>query len=73
MWVRGGMPWTDHPRVEFDQVDRTTDPMDFVPYLDSTRVSDFFQQIKQRSYELLDLTLANTSAMSAAAPATTCW
>lgn len=47
--------------------------MDFVHYLDTTRVSHFLQQIKQRSYELLDLTLATTSAMSAAAPATTCW
>lgn len=43
------------PRIEFDQVDKTTDPADFVRYLDSTRASDFFQEIKRRSYALLDL------------------
>lgn len=42
-------------RVEFDHVDRTTDPADFVRYLDETRATDFFQEIKQRSYALLDL------------------
>lgn len=42
-------------RIEFDQVDQTTDPADFVRYLDETRASDFFQDIKRRSYALLDL------------------
>ncbi|MGI8687343.1 MAG: methyltransferase domain-containing protein [Thermomicrobiales bacterium] len=42
-------------RIEFDQVDRTTDPADFVRYLDATRATDFFREIKQRSYTLLDL------------------
>jgi SAM-dependent methyltransferase len=42
-------------RVEFDQVDRTTDPADFVRYLDATRATDFFQEVKRRSYALLDL------------------
>lgn len=42
-------------RIEFDQVDRTTDPADFVRYLDATRDSDFFREIKGRSYALLDL------------------
>lgn len=46
----------DHsPRIEFDQVDKTIDPADFVRYLDTTRASDFFQEIKHRSYALLDL------------------
>lgn len=42
-------------RTSFDQVDRTTDPADFVRYLDATRMTDFFQEIKQRSYDLLAL------------------
>jgi len=42
-------------RIAFDQVDRTTDPADFVRYLDATRATDFFREIKQRSYALLDL------------------
>jgi ubiquinone/menaquinone biosynthesis C-methylase UbiE len=42
-------------RVEFDQVDRTTDPADFVRYLDATRATDFYQEIKRRSYDLLAL------------------
>jgi SAM-dependent methyltransferase len=42
-------------RTAFDQVDRTTDPADFVHYLDTTRATDFFQEIKQRSYALLDM------------------
>jgi len=46
-------------RIEFDQVDQTNDPADFVRYLDTTRASDFFQEIKQRSYRLLDLNLGD--------------
>jgi ubiquinone/menaquinone biosynthesis C-methylase UbiE len=42
-------------RIEFDQVDQTTDPADFVRYLDATRATDFFQEIKRRSYALLAL------------------
>jgi SAM-dependent methyltransferase len=42
-------------RIEFDQVDRTTEPADFVRYLDATRATDFFGEIKRRSYALLDL------------------
>ncbi len=42
-------------RIKFDQVDRTTDPEDFVRYLDATRATDFFREIKRRSYALLDL------------------
>lgn len=42
-------------RIEFDQVDRTTDPADFVRYLDATRATDFYQEIKRRSYDLLAL------------------
>ncbi|MDQ3692011.1 MAG: methyltransferase domain-containing protein [Chloroflexota bacterium] len=42
-------------RIEFDQVDETTDPADFVRYLDSTRATGFFQEIKRRSFALLDL------------------
>jgi ubiquinone/menaquinone biosynthesis C-methylase UbiE len=46
----------DQPlRIAFDQVDRTTDPVDFVRYLDATRATSFFQDIKRRSYALLDL------------------
>jgi SAM-dependent methyltransferase len=41
-------------RIEFDQVDQTTDPADFVRYLDETRATEFFQEIKGRSYVLLD-------------------
>ena len=42
-------------RIEFDQVDQTTDPADFVRYLDATRATDYFREIKRRSYELLAL------------------
>ena len=42
-------------RTSFDQVDRTTDPADFVRYLDATRATDFYQEIKRRSYDLLAL------------------
>ena len=42
-------------RTSFDAVDRTTDPADFVRYLDATRAMDFYQEIKRRSYDLLDL------------------
>ena len=42
-------------RIEFDQVDRTTDPADFVRYFDATRASAFFRDVKARSYPLLDL------------------
>jgi ubiquinone/menaquinone biosynthesis C-methylase UbiE len=42
-------------RSEFDSVDRTTDPRDFVQYLDTTRATDFFQEIKQRTFGLMDV------------------
>jgi ubiquinone/menaquinone biosynthesis C-methylase UbiE len=42
-------------RIEFDRVDGTTDPADFVRYLDATRAMDFYQEIKRRSYDLLAL------------------
>ncbi len=42
-------------RIEFDQVDKTTDPADFVRYLDAMRASGCIQTIKRRSFELLDL------------------
>ena len=42
-------------RCEFNSVDRTTDPDDFVRYLDSTRATDFFQEIKQRTFALMNL------------------
>lgn len=42
-------------RIEFGHVDLTTDPADFVRYLDATRATDFFQEIKRRSYALLAL------------------
>lgn len=42
-------------RIEFDRVDETTDPADFVRYLDATRATDFYQEIKRRSYDLLAL------------------
>jgi ubiquinone/menaquinone biosynthesis C-methylase UbiE len=42
-------------RIEFDQVDQTTDPADFVRYLDATRATELIQEVKRRSYVLLDL------------------
>lgn len=42
-------------RREFDAVDHTTDPSDFVRYLDTTRATDFIQEIKQRTFALMDL------------------
>lgn len=42
-------------RIEFDRVDGTTDPADFVRYLDATLATDFYQEIKRRSYDLLSL------------------
>jgi len=38
---------TNPLRRQFDAVDSTTDPADFVRYLDTTRATNFFQQIKQ--------------------------
>ena len=49
-------------RREFDAVDRTTDPNDFVKYLDTTRATDFFQQIKQRTLELMELRAGECAA-----------
>lgn len=42
-------------RREFDSVDRTSDPHDFVRYLDTTRGTDFFQEIKQRTFMQMEL------------------
>ena len=42
-------------RTSFDRVDGTTDPDDFVRYLDTTRGTEFFREIKRRSLTLLDL------------------
>jgi ubiquinone/menaquinone biosynthesis C-methylase UbiE len=42
-------------RRQFDSVDRTADPGDFVRYLDTIRATDFFQEIKQRTLALMDL------------------
>ena len=42
-------------RTEFDSVDRSGDPSDFVQYLDITRATDFFQEIKRRTFGLMDL------------------
>lgn len=41
-------------RREFDSVDKTTDPRDFVEYLDTIRGTDFFQEIKRRTLALMD-------------------
>lgn len=42
-------------RNEFASVDRTNDPTDFVRYLDTTRAVDFIQEIKQRTFALMEL------------------
>ena len=42
-------------RREFDSVDRTRDPDDFIRYLDKTRSTDFIQRIKQLKLALMDL------------------
>jgi ubiquinone/menaquinone biosynthesis C-methylase UbiE len=42
-------------RSEFDSVDRTSDPSDFVQYLDTTRATDFFQEVKLRTFGLMEL------------------
>lgn len=41
-------------KVNFDRVDRTTDPAEFAAYLDATRASPLFQEVKRRSVELID-------------------
>ncbi|MDP9374230.1 MAG: methyltransferase domain-containing protein [Chloroflexota bacterium] len=41
-------------RTAFDRVDGTSDPADFVRYLDTTRATPFFQEVKRRSFALLD-------------------
>jgi len=48
-------------RTSFDQVDGTTDPQDFVRYLDTTRGTEFFREIKRRSLALLDLRPGDTA------------
>ena len=50
---QGGMEGSR--RTAFDQVDETGDPQDFVRYLDTTRRTEFFREIKRRSLMLLDL------------------
>ncbi len=42
-------------KTSFDTVDGTTDPAEFVRYLDATRATDFYREIKARSYDLLAL------------------
>ena len=42
-------------RTAFDRVDGTTDPADFVRYLDTTRATEYFQEIKRQSLTLLDV------------------
>jgi ubiquinone/menaquinone biosynthesis C-methylase UbiE len=42
-------------RNEFDSVDRTKDPADFVRYLDATRATDLIQEIKRRTFALMEL------------------
>jgi len=42
-------------KIEFDSVDRTSDPHDFVRYLDATRATDFIQEIKQRTFAQMEL------------------
>ena len=42
-------------RRQFDAVDKTADPSDFVQYLDAVRATDFFQEIKKRTLALMDL------------------
>lgn len=41
-------------KVHFDRVDQTTDPAEFASYLDATRATGYFQDVKRRSYALLD-------------------
>lgn len=42
-------------RSEFGSVDDTTDPCDFVQYLDTTRTTEFFQEIKRRTVGLMEI------------------
>jgi ubiquinone/menaquinone biosynthesis C-methylase UbiE len=42
-------------RSEFHSVDHTDDPHHFVRYLDTTRATDFFQEIKQSTVTLMEL------------------
>ncbi|HET8632293.1 MAG TPA: methyltransferase domain-containing protein [Thermomicrobiales bacterium] len=42
-------------RTAFGEVDRTGDPGGFVRYLDTTRATAFFREVKERSYAALDL------------------
>jgi len=42
-------------RSEFDSVDSTSDPSDFVQYLDTTRATDFFQEMKRRTFALMEV------------------
>jgi len=49
-------------RSEFDSVDRTTDPVDFLRYLDTTRATEFLQQIKHRTFALMDVHPGDSAA-----------
>jgi ubiquinone/menaquinone biosynthesis C-methylase UbiE len=49
-------------RREFDSVDRTTDPDDFIRYLDKTRSTDFIQRIKRLKLTLMDLRSGESAA-----------
>jgi ubiquinone/menaquinone biosynthesis C-methylase UbiE len=53
----------DNPtRREFDAVDRTTNPDDFIRYLDQTRSTDFIQRIKQLKLAMMDLHAGESAA-----------
>jgi hypothetical protein len=42
-------------RSEVDSVDRATDPRDFVQYFDAIRATEFFQEIKRQTFDLMEL------------------
>jgi SAM-dependent methyltransferase len=48
-------------RREFDAVDKTDDPRDFVRYLDTVRSTDFFQEIKRRTVAAMALQAGETA------------
>ncbi len=43
------------PRREFDSVDRSKNPSDFIAYLDAVRHTDFFQEIKRQTIAAMEL------------------
>lgn len=49
------------PRREFNAVDQTSDPNEFVTYVDTVRRIEFFQEIKRRTLEIMRISTGDVA------------